>query len=99
MSKGAIKEKLRQPIKFIATLITTLYAIFLYKVMSGQAHLLGPIINMLPKPLQELDGLVYLAGVPIVLLWVLVARVTHLNDDEKVIRAIKQERETLKRHS
>lgn len=96
MSKGAIKEKLWQPIKFIATLITTLYAIFLYKVMSGQAHLLGPIINMLPKPLQELDGLVYLAGVPIVLLWVLVARVTHLNDDEKVIRAIKQERETLK---
>lgn len=97
MPKGTIKEKLRQPIKFIATLITTLYAIFLYKVMSGQAHLSGPIINMLPKPLQELDGLVYFAGIPIVLLWVLVARVTHLNDDEKVIRAIKQERETLKR--
>lgn len=99
MPKQTIKEKIRQPIKFFATFLTTLYAIFLYKVVSGQVSMSGPMINMLPQSLQELDGLVYLAGVPIFLLWVLVSRVTHLNDDEKVIRAIKQEREALKRHS
>ncbi len=93
MPKSTLKEKVRQPVKFVATVVTTLYAIFLYKVVSGQVTLTGAMVSFLPQPLQELDGLVYLAGVPVVLLWIVVSRVTYLNDDDKVIRAIKRDRE------
>ena len=61
-------KRYRQLIKFIATLLTTVYGLFLLKVFSGSA----PPLSFLPAQLQALDMLIYLGAIPLLLMWVLI---------------------------
>lgn len=78
----------RQPIKFIATLVTTVYGLFLLKVFSGSA----PPLFFLPTQLRELDMLIYLGAIPLLLMWVLVVRFTHLSEEEHMLMVLAAER-------
>lgn len=86
-------KKYRQVIKFIATFSTTLYVIFLYKAVTGQVNLSASLLSTLPSFMRDFDVLVYAGAVPLVLLWVLVLRATHLSEDDKVIRQLQRARD------
>ena len=86
-------KRYRQPIKFIATLLTTVYGLCLLKVFSGSA----PFLSFLPAQLQALDMLIYLGAIPLLLMWVLVVRVTHLSEEERMLMALAAERRESKK--
>jgi hypothetical protein len=86
-------KRYRQPIKFIATLLTTVYGLCLLKVFSGSA----PPLSFLPAQLRELDMLIYLGAIPLLLMWVLVVRFTHLSEEERILMALAAERRESKK--
>ena len=86
-------KRYRQPIKFIATLLTTVYGLCLLKVFSGSS----PSLSFLPVQLRELDILIYLGAIPLLLMWVLVVRFTHLSEEERMLMALAAERHESKK--
>ena len=89
-------KKYRKLIHSIAVFISTLYVLMIAGSSGHQNHFEAMVIReitaLLPANSAIVEYEIYLAIVPLLILWIVVLRLTHLSREEKDIEYYKREK-------
>jgi len=84
----------RKTIHFLATFLTTLYLLVVFNGdagAGGSGHNFVQVLHaLLPDDFSTLSKALVIGGLPLLVFWVLVLRITHIDSEEKMIRELRQ---------